>query len=409
MWRKIKPIDFLFVIVAAVTVMGTSSLCPASDGKVSLGMILPLSGFLSREGDMERKAALMAVEEINQSGGIRGKEIVLIFEDTEGKPAKALSAAETLISLHGVPALCGAISSSVAWKVGEFAEKKEVPFVITSASADRITEKGWKFIFRIALPVSEHYKPFRSFIKTAAPGIETVAVLYESNPVALSESRKIIKECEAMMGLGVTIRESFSGNIEGYAASIEAVKDREANMVILFPPLRDPITFLRQCRASGMSPWIFMDGYSASPLSELDPLVGSPKEGIISRALWSPSLPYPKAASFYENFIQQFDMIPDYHAAHAHAAIHVIADALRKTEGKTGSKFHQALTGTDTMSVFGPVRFRNYGGKRQQNRQSACLTQWLMGKPEVIWPKGMATVEPQIPLGPWDSEAGYMP
>lgn len=396
------------MMVAALSLMGASSVCFASEGKVSIGMILPLSGFLSLEGDMERKAALMAVEEINQSGGIQGKEVDLILEDTEGIPAKALSAVETLISDHGVSVLCGAVSSSVAWKVGELAEKKGVPFVVTSASADRITEKGWKYTFRIALPVSEHYKPFRSFLKTAAPGIETVAALYENNPVALSESRKIMKECEAM-GLRIIIRESFPHSTEDYAAPIEAVKDREPDMVILFPPLRDPIAFLRQCRSSGISPWIFMDGYRSSPLSELDPLVGSPMEGIITHALWSPSLPYPEAASFYENFTQQFDMIPDYHAAHAHAAIHVIADALRRAEGTRGSKFAQALSNTDRMTAFGPVRFQNYRRKKQQNRQSACLTQWLMGRPEVIWPKGMATLEPQIPLGPWDPEAGHMP
>jgi branched-chain amino acid transport system substrate-binding protein len=405
--QNIKVLGFLFILAAALA-MGTSSLCLASDGKVSIGMLLPLSGILSLEGDMARKAAVMAAEEINQSGGIQGKEVVLILEDSEGKPAKALTAAETLITLHGVPALCGAVSSSVAWKVGEFAEKKEVPFIVTSASADRITEKGWKYTFRIALPVSEHFKSFRSFIKTAAPGLETVATLYENNPVALSESRKIMRECEAL-GLKMTIRESFPGSTDDYTAPIEAVKSREPDMVILFPPLRDPIPFLRKCRSSGMSPWIFMDGYRTSPLSDLDPQMGSPREGIISQALWSPSLPYPEAASFYDSFVQQYDMIPDYHAAHAHAAVHIIADALRRAENTTVSKFHQALSTTDKMTVFGPVRFRNYRGKRQQNRQSACITQWLMGKPEVIWPEGMATVEPQIPLWPWDPEAEYLP
>jgi branched-chain amino acid transport system substrate-binding protein len=392
----------------AALFMGASSPCLASDEKVSLGMILPLSGFLSQYGDMEQKAAFMAVEEINRSGGILGKKAELVVEDTEGIPAQALSVAETLISLHGVTALCGAISSSVAWKVAELAEKKEVPFVVTSASADRITEKGWQYTYRIALPVGEHYRSFRSFLNTAAPVIKTVATLYENNPVALSEARKILKECESM-GLRITIRESFQGGEKDYALSIGAVKERMPDMVILFPPLQDPIPFLRQCRLSGMSPWIFMDGYSVSPLSGQNSIVGGPREGIISHALWSPSLPYPETGAFYKNFIQKYDMVPDYHAAHAHAAVHVLAHALRKAGGMNGQQLRQALSGTDKMTVFGPVRFRSYRGKKQQNRQSACLTQWLMGRPETIWPKDVATVDPQIPLDPWDPEAMGIP
>ena len=84
-------------------------------------------------------AIKMAVDEINAAGGVNGKKIELIIEDTTGKPDVGRSAIEKLISRDKVVMLGGGYSSSVTWATVAVAQQRKVPFLVNTGSADRIT------------------------------------------------------------------------------------------------------------------------------------------------------------------------------------------------------------------------------------------------------------------------------
>lgn len=129
---------------------------PAFADRIKVGVVLPLTGKLAKFGEIEKKSFLMALEEINAAGGVNGKRIHLIIADTIGKPDVGRSAIEKLISRDKVIVVGGGYSSSMTWATIAVAQQRKIPFLVNTGSADRITEQGWKYIFRLNPPVSEY-------------------------------------------------------------------------------------------------------------------------------------------------------------------------------------------------------------------------------------------------------------
>ncbi|TET89188.1 MAG: hypothetical protein E3J46_03780 [Desulfobacteraceae bacterium] len=169
----------LLCIFLSLFFMGTTDVGPASAENIKVGVILPLTGKLARFGEIEQKSFRLAVEEINATGGVNGNRIDLIIEDTTGRPDVGRSAIEKLILQDKVVVVGGGWSSSVTWAAATVAQQRKVPFLVNTASADKITEQGWKYIFRINPPVSEHPRALASFLRKVAR-VKTAAILHEN-------------------------------------------------------------------------------------------------------------------------------------------------------------------------------------------------------------------------------------
>lgn len=118
---------------------------------ILIGAEGPLSAPGSFQAGTEmRNATEMAVDEINEAGGILGKEVEVLFGDTEGLPERGTAVTERLITQNHVVALTGEYHSGVGLTEIEVAHKYGVPFVQAETWADEITASGYPEIFRIA-------------------------------------------------------------------------------------------------------------------------------------------------------------------------------------------------------------------------------------------------------------------
>src|SRR5208283_4209195 len=152
-----KSVASCLVVVLAVTLisMGPALAAEPAAGSLKVGVVLPLTGEQAKFGEIEKNSFLMGLEEINKAGGVNGKKIDLLIEDDTGKPDVGRSAVEKLISQDKVLALTGGYSSSVTYAVCAVAQQRKIPFLVTTGSADKITEQNWGFVFRIDPPNSE--------------------------------------------------------------------------------------------------------------------------------------------------------------------------------------------------------------------------------------------------------------
>ena len=139
----------------AITVACSVVLAQAGSAQtvVKVGNILPLSGPSASVGLQNKQAQDMAVDEINQAGGIKslgGAKIQLLYADSESKPEKGVAEAERFINTEKVNILTGCWNSAVSYPVSAVAERYAVPFLVPVSVADKITEQGFKNVFRIA-------------------------------------------------------------------------------------------------------------------------------------------------------------------------------------------------------------------------------------------------------------------
>jgi branched-chain amino acid transport system substrate-binding protein len=122
--------------------------------EVKVALIVPLSGPWARQGELEQKGAQMAIDEINESGGIKsmgGAKMKLVVADAGDSPEKAKNAAQRLVSQE--PDLVGGVGawlSSFTLAVTEVTERAEIPW-FTLSYADSLTSRGFKYIFQTSM------------------------------------------------------------------------------------------------------------------------------------------------------------------------------------------------------------------------------------------------------------------
>ena len=93
----------------------------AQQGPIKIGVVTPLSGTYTGIGQQVRWGLELAVKEINASGGVMGRQIELLFEDSEANPAVATQKAEKLFQVAKVDFLTGTVNSGATLAVGQIA------------------------------------------------------------------------------------------------------------------------------------------------------------------------------------------------------------------------------------------------------------------------------------------------
>jgi branched-chain amino acid transport system substrate-binding protein len=368
---------------------------------IKVGIILPLTGEKAKFGEIEKNSFVMALNEINKAGGVKGKKIELLFEDDTGKPDIARAAVEKLISKDGVVMLGGGYGSSETYAISGVAQQKKMPFLINTGSADDITEKGWNFIFRLNPSVSEYADAAESFYKEVAKP-KSAVILYENSLFGTSGSKDADKSLKAM-GVQVALKEGYEHGAVDFKPLLIKVKNANPDLIYMISYVMDASLIMRQAMELDINPKMFVGGGAGFTLPEFYQNAGKAAEGVFSADLWIPTLPFPGAKEYFANYKKSFGKETEYHGAEAYAAMQVIADALKRSKSFSPEDIRQALAATDLMTVFGPVKFLTYGKKTNQNKLPTYLVQWIKGKMECVWPKQFATAAYVFPHKPWKS------
>lgn len=365
---------------------------------IKIGLLLPLTGSSAKSGIIQKKSVLMAVDEINASGGINGKKIQPLIEDTQGKADAGRAAIEKLITRDEVLLIGGGFSSSVTWAAISIAQQKKIAFLVNSASADKITEQDWDFIFRLNQPISEHLESFVSFIQKVATDIKSVAIVHANSLKSSSDARRFFKKT-GTLGLKMVIKESFETGANDFRPLLIRVKTKNPDLLYMVTDdVSDAALLARQSKELNLSPKLFVGGAIGFALPEFEKNAGIASNYVACTTQWTTSVPYPRAKEYNTKYIAKYNTPPTYHGAQAYAAIYVMADALKRTKVLTPGNVRDALAKTNMMTIFGPVKFISYNKKSRQNRLPTYLVQWIDGKAEIIWPQHLATKKAIYPM-----------
>lgn len=389
---------FGLLVVVSCLIMGLSSAWAAAE-PIKVGVVLPLTGEQAKFGEIEKNSFLMGLEEINKAGGINGRPIELLIEDDTGKPDVGRSAVEKLISQDKVVALTGGYSSSVTYAVCAVAQQRKVPFLVSTGSADKITEQGWDFVFRIAPPVSEYPKALNSFLAEVVKP-QSVAILHENTLFGQSGAKEFAEQCEKT-GFKVLMKEGYEAGAVDFKPLLIKVKAAKPDFVYMISYVMDAALLMRQSKELNFNPKLFVGGGAGFTLPEFAKNAGDAAEYVFSADLWSPTLPYPGAKEYFENYQKKFGGATEYHGAEAYGCIYVVADAIKRAKEISTAAIRESMAATDMMTAFGPVKFISYDKKKQQNQLPTYLVQWQKGILETVWPKNVATKPYVYPVPEW--------
>jgi branched-chain amino acid transport system substrate-binding protein len=387
----------LFTVVACLMISLSAGW--ADNNPIKVGVVLPLTGEQAKFGEIENNSLLMGLDEINKAGGVNGRMIELLIEDDTGKPDVGRSAVEKLISQDKVVALTGGYSSSVTYAVCAVAQQRKIPFLVSTGSADKITEQGWDHVFRISPPVSEYPKALNSFLAEIVKP-QSVAILHENTLFGQSGAKDFAGQCEKS-GIKVLMKDGYESGAVDFKPLLIKVKAAKPDLVYMISYVMDAALLMRQSKELNFNPKLFVGGGAGFTLPEFSKNAGNAAELVFSADLWSDQLPYPGAKEYSENYQKKFGSPTEYHGAEAYSSIYVIADALKRAKEITPAAVRDSLASTDMMTAFGPVKFVSYGKKKQQNSLPTYLVQWQEGILETVWPRNVATKRYIFPVPEW--------
>ena len=144
--------------VAATSAMGFPAIVRAQSDKIIIGHLTPRTGFLGPLGEYAVMSINLAVEEQNKAGGLLGRQLTLISEDSVNPPT-ASSKAQRLLERDGAAVLIGEISSASALGIAQVAQRNKKLFMNTGCNSDELRGKSCnKFMFHIEAANSTYVK-----------------------------------------------------------------------------------------------------------------------------------------------------------------------------------------------------------------------------------------------------------
>ena len=135
--------------MAALGGLGFPAIVRSQSDKIRIGHLTPLTGFLGPLGEYAVMSIKLAVEEVNQAGGVMGRQLELISEDSVN-PSTASSKAQRLFERDGAVALIGEISSASGLAIAQVAGRNKRIFINTGCNSDELRGKGCnKYMFHV--------------------------------------------------------------------------------------------------------------------------------------------------------------------------------------------------------------------------------------------------------------------
>ncbi len=394
-------IGFVLTVFVGFTLLASLSMAAET---VKVGIVLPLTGPQAKFGELEKISFYMALEEINAAGGINGRMLELIIEDDTGRPEVGRSVVEKLIAKDRVVMIGGGYSSSVTYAVAGVCQQNQMPFLVNTGSADKITASGWDYIFRLNPPVSEYAGAIETLLPQKIKP-KSVAILHENSLFGTKGANAFAKSCKKL-GYRVVLKQGYEHGGIDFRPVLIRVKQLNPDIVYMVSYIMDASLLMRQSKELKLTPKLFIGGAAGFTLPEFVQNAGVASEKVISATLWHQVLPYPGAMDYYKKFVARFRKPTEYHGAEAYAACYVIADVLKRATSFINTDIKKALSETDMMTVFGPVKFISYGKMKNQNRLPTYVVQWIDGKLELVWPAKLATKKLAYPVD-WLKTWGY--
>lgn len=381
---KKRTVLALLVCCAVLAAPWVLSSAQAADKVVKIGNIEPLSGPSAAVGMQGKYARDMAVEEINAAGGIKslgGAKLEMIYADSESKPEKGVAEAERLINTEKVNVLTGCWNSSVTYPVTAVAERYGVPFVVPVSVADKITEQGFKTVFRIAAKDSWWVRDQFSFLKDMEKEfntkIETLAFVYENGDWGKGFA-KSWKEFAEKGGYKVVLDEPYPSTATDLSPVVTKIKRANPDALLLVSNAADAILMTNTLAEYKVNPKVIIGSGGGHADPSFLKAVGKNGQYIYDIVEWETDVNKPGAKETNEKFKAKYGFNLAGESVDAYVAMYVLADALERAGSLDPKAIRDALASTKLNK--GPAMIAAYDsiefdGTGQNKNAALCIVQ----------------------------------
>ena len=366
---------FLLCFTVFIGIFLTGSSLFAGKKPVKLGFVYILSGPFATYGQFAKKGALMAIDEINKSGGILGHKVEGYFEDSTAKPAVALRGIRKLVLQKKVNGLIGIDSSGVAKSVVATIEQLKTPLIITHAATPDVTGKQCnKYTFRISVNLAQNVKAGAMLAaQMNAKKWTTIGPAYAFGFQSWEYFQKYLKELKPDAEFFPKDKVAFPPfKTTDFSPYITKVMKSNPDGVLVSLWGGNLVNFIRQAKDMGFFNGKFKVLITLGAAVEVLSALGDKMpEGLwVGTRYWFLANKSKVNNTFVKNYYKRYGNYPSYNAHGAYSAVYAYKKAAEKAGSLDKDKIVKALEGLSMEIPVGKIHFR------AEDHQAVTVATW---------------------------------
>jgi len=328
---------------AAVIVLGLAGCGGGGGGNViRVGEFASLTGKESAFGQSSHKGTDLAVQELNAAGGLLGKQIQLLTEDTQSKAGESQTVVNKLVSRDGVVAVLGEVASGRSLEAAPVCQGAGVPMISPSSTNPDVTKTG-DYIFRVCF-----IDPFQGTVMAnfASRTLKArkVAVFTDAKSDYSKGLAKFFKQQHQKNGGEIVVELDFNGGDSDFKSQLTTIKAAEPDAVFIPAYYTDVALICMQAKQLGLNVPLFGgDGWESDKLVEIGK---DAVEGHYFSTHYHPDVSSTKSKAFVAAFQKRYGSAPDAMAALGYDSMMILADAVKRAGSVEGPKLKAALAAT---------------------------------------------------------------
>ena len=366
----------------------------ASSGPLAIGASVSLTGKLAREGQLTKEGYQLCQDKVNAQGGVdvgsKKVKLAIQYQDDTSKPDVAAQLVDQFND-KGVKLILSSYGSANTEAQAAVIERNNQLMVDSAGADNKIFSKGYKRTFAVLSPATEYAAAIvKAIDDLATPKPKSIVFLSADDGFSKSVTEGGMKSAKSL-GFTVLDPQYFTNGTSDVSSSLTKVKGQHPDVIIGSVHLVEGVAIVKQSKELGVTPAGFGETV-APPTPDFAKTLGAQAENVLGSTQWTDATlgedKYFGTAKNYTKDIQaKFAHAPDYHNAEATAACLALVLATTKAASTQPDKVRDALSGLDTESFFGKIKFDPTG---QNIYKPMSVIQIQKGKALTVWPKESA-------------------
>lgn len=340
-----------FVVLAICGIVALPACRQSGSPRIELGALLPLTGSGANYGAYARNGIAIAVEEINRAGGVAGKEVRVLFEDSQSNATVGVSGFKKLLDVNRAPATLVEFSP-VVMACAPIANARKSVLLNCGAQTPKVREAG-PFVFSAIPDANEEATQMADFASRTLH-LKNIATFCINTETGVATTDVFVK---AFMRLGGNIRgqerhEQGSSDFRPQLSTLRSLSPQGVYMVSL---TRESALILKQAAELGFkTQWLSYTSFQGEDILKVAREGG---EGVVYT--------YPKfdpqaseqAKAFEASYYRKFSQHPEVYAATFYDGVYALKNAIEKS-GASGEAIREGLRVGGYHGIAGPIDFR---------------------------------------------------
>lgn len=357
-----KILAFLVALVFSISALsgcaGGQATKTGADSKepIKIGFMGAKTGDVAMYGINTLKGLNMAIDELNQKGGLLGRQVALVEEDNAGQKDQAINITNKFISQDKVVAIIGDPTTGITRVAGQIANSKKTVLLSAGAVGSNVVEIG-PYIFRntlldsIAAPATVKYI-------IQEKGWKNIALITSKNNDYSVSLSKIFTEAIKANGGNLVIEEFIQDKDTDFSGQVTKIKAANPDVIFFSGYYTEAALIMKKAREVGIT--AIMVGGDGLQGEDLMKIGQDSVEGLISFAGFSPEQPEPTTEKFITAFKAKYNNeMPDLFSAQGYDAVMMIAKAITDANSADPTVFKDTLAKTSNYNgVSGNITFQ---------------------------------------------------